>query len=268
MFWMKHIMHFRLWLLVILIPSAGFSQGMHEVFGKREIDIDTSLANHCTAWKLKTSSLFGNGPRKISFGPFKTIEKQISKATDKNREKENNGFRKTVSNAESHTANFIILFNNTDSIFINLSYRGKEEVNERTIVGELLFGDNNNNNTHTDYSVTYKNITIQLSNDTTLWDFIPSYIDSTEKNIRNYYGKLVSVQDTITIQYAIGLKGMKKIFANEKTGLLFIKENKQIAAYQFGSVGNEKLWLSSEASIKIQMLTGGFIATLISTRDN
>ena len=53
---------------------------------------------------------------------------------------------------------------------------------------------------------------IKLPGDTSLWHFIPAYLDTTVNDIPRYFGKLITKSDSVIIQYTVGFKNVKKLY--------------------------------------------------------
>jgi hypothetical protein len=108
---------------------------------------------------------------------------------------------------------------------------------------------------------------IRVEGDTSAWYFIPSLIAPKIGNPSiDYFGKLVKGEDTISIIYAKGFKNMEKMWKGYPTGLLFIKDSRQIAALQYER--GYYVWLTTLGEEEIKIMLGSFMTAYISGVQN
>lgn len=244
----------------MLVPWTGFAQELKEMSAKKEIELDTSLINHCNKWEPKTHTALFASYGKSSFGPFKTSITHIDKPNEQSTSKDTHDlFWKTITTKKYRTASLEILHESIDTVRVNLFFTSAEEVREKNFLGEIFLSPNNNGSSTN--TIGFTDMIIKLPGDTSLWHFVPAYMDTTINNIPRYFGKLISNADSIIIQYAVGFKDVRKLWAGVHTGLTFSKENTQVAACQY--VRKNFVWLSTIADARTQLLAGTFIAVFI-----
>jgi hypothetical protein len=249
-------------LLIAIIPACAFGQELKEIFKKRVLELDTSLASHCDRWKPSVRSGFFSmsAVAKASFGPFKTIDIDKDKAKEISRSKSSDLFWKTITTKEKHEASLTVLYNDTDSIFINLLFETIDATTGRSILGAIVLGSKDKSNTK--HIAECKEMVIQLPNDSSLWHFLPSGLYPVEPgNSIDPFGKLVTKTDSCDIVYTRGFSGLKKIMPGYVTGIVFTKENKQLAALQL--YNKNYVWLTTQADEKTRTLLGAFMAALL-----
>lgn len=252
--------HIRKKYILLILSLAAFSsvysQGLKEVFSKKELILDTSLSGHSEKWSLNTNK------KDISFGPFRTISKHIDKGVDKTtfKDKHNSNWR-VVTTKENKTASLSVLHNGKDTSLVRISYTEIKTDHHKSILGGIMLNESRNPD-YTERETDFRDIFIQLPNDTTAWHYTPSRIGTNENAGNPLFGILVSSSDTIIIQYAVGFKGLKKAYTDSETGLIFLRNKKQVAAFQFLYQLQNKnyIWMSDIVELQISMLIGAFIS--------
>lgn len=245
-------------LLLLLFSIAGtvsFGQEIKEMFAKKEIQPDTSLTNHCEKWKA-----ISTGKRNAAFGPFKIIEADFGKAKKLHKKNAGTIFHYHHITERTRPGSLTVLYNERDTAFINVTILITDETED----DKGLLKTNETLQTH---SAKFTEMFIRTGKDTSVWKFIPSLISPDYgTGTKDYFGKMVKETDTVSIIYAKGFKGMEKTWNGYPTGLLFIKDSRQIAAMQY-----EKgfiVWLATLCEEEIKIMLGSFIAAYISAVQN
>jgi hypothetical protein len=250
--------------LIFIMPSIASSQ----------ILVDTSFINNTEKWSVKGESTFPWNLSKPTFGPFATIDinkekkerEKLGKSTSLMGESGTFGLMKTVDRKVVQPIRITALFNNTDSMFIDLSMVSISTVTK----GMIQLGKNKQPDKGS--LITYAEETfIRTKADTSHWYMAslpnqlisPGFQDySDEKTVlRNY-------PDSFEIRSARGfpIKGKirKEGLLWASSGFAFLTGNKQVAVVQTAPEMN--VWIKNDLTETFKQIIGSAILSIISTR--
>jgi hypothetical protein len=243
---MKALRNFS--LLILLIPIIVSAQTR----------VDAFLVNNGDEWHIKTKvSIFGNPP-KTKFGPFETTGVKKGKLEKIDRQKETSlegvgsgepaGFVANITTTYHRPDKLTVLFNNTDSIFIDMLMQVVVEDKRSTI----LFGKQDQ--PYESNSTTYWNETyIKTKSYTTPWHMLAvGNLTNTEK------------ADSIEIQRVSGFKigkQKKEDLFGITTGFALLQDGIQAAAIQTDPEIN--VWIRKDLSDEYKQILGGVIIAIV-----
>ncbi len=207
---------------------------------------DTAFSNHADSWEPQLKGL----KTRVSFGPFVMldIDKGKSKRIDRTAE-ENDLVHKTITTKKAHTESISILYNNTDTIRVDLAVISKDQVERRTTVNKLFSKASNEEKSEKNYSPTvnsFGGMEILLPGKDSSWRFAEDTTTSGVFGLRVYFGKIYSEQDTIWLNNA---------------GNIYTRKKMKIAAYE--SYPKRRIWIRNDIDKNTIMILGAFIACYI-----
>ncbi len=254
-----------------LIPSIGSSQ----------ILIDSSLLNHSDKWKPKISlNVIANVLKKVSLGPIETVhinkgEKNVSRSNSRSFEMENEawGIVKYYHIEKSQPFDITSIYNETDSIFLNMKMVTKSEGQTTGI----LHSKKQLPESGSSY-IYCQETTIKTNKDTTQWFLnrdtvnvwkyhemcsIPPNFLTPSTNVK-IWRMFSSRGDTVSIYFVKGF-GKKVYRMSLAEGFVFIHNDKQIAAYQFLP---RYMWIRKDLKEQDKRILGGAVISILSDYHN
>ncbi len=233
----------------VIFPVNSFSQEQITINPKKELMLDSSFIVQCEKWMAKRM-----GTRKVFFGPFRIAKADKEKPIKTSHDRTNKGLFWFTSETKKHyPLSLVILYKNTDNVFVNMLYSRTEDSRGRGLLGNAVFGSQDPVQS---VWVTCKEMVIDLPGDTSSWHFNASLLfPDNHSSKTDYLGKLINGSDTVFIKY---IKGYQ-------TGLMFTKSGTDLAAMQFD---RPYIWFSALLDEKTKMLLGSFIAAYLTMKDS
>lgn len=221
-----------------------------------QVIIDTSLTNNCDEWHIKRGITVSRKLPETKFGPFETIETDKGRRNIINSNKEKSlegsrgmlGIMKTTTTTESKPYTLTVLYNDKDSIFIDMLIITVSKNKHETIqFGKKEQPDENS------YFTYCKETSIKIKNDTTHWNMSGTILRNESSN------------DSFEIKNAKGFKIGGKVRKAEwlwaAAGYVFLHGEKQVAAIQTNPEIN--VWLRKDLSEDYKQVLGGAIISFI-----
>jgi len=254
-----------------LIPLIGSSQ----------ILIDSSLLHHSDKWKPKISlHVIANVLKKVSLGPIETVhinkgEKNVSRSKSRSFKMQNEawGIVKDYQIEKSQPFDITSIYNETDSIFLNMKMVTKSEGQTTGI----LHSKKQLPESGSSY-IYCQETTIKTNKDTTQWFlkrdtvtlgkyhemcFIPPNFSTPSTNVK-IWRMFSSGGDTVSI-YPVKGFGKKVYKMSLAEGFVFIHNDKQIAAYQFLP---RYMWIRKDLKEQDKRILGGAVISILSDYHN
>jgi hypothetical protein len=230
---------------------------------QKELLLDTALTNNCNKWNLEIK--YNN----TSIGPYKTVLAVNGHLTHRSTSIEHDCFfTNYLLNNRSRPQSYTLLYNNTDSIFIEMGITIRERLSTRNYAGELLATrashviNNWNLNDHDAAG------SIKIPGGTSTWDFmIKNY--GNPKNMYNLATMLTDGRDSISIKTADRYRGERReesnLFINHDyiKGIVFYFENREVAALRI--MGKKNALISKGISESMQQAIASFMIVFLNT---
>lgn len=258
-------------ILLFFLPLASRAQ----------IIVDTALLNNSDKWKPKTSmAVIANILKKVSVGPFETV--QIEKGTkrvtrSKNQafivENEKWGFTQDYYIEKRQPFDITAVFDKKDTILINIQMVTSTSGRRNGIIHSK-----NELPEYATNSIFCQEALIESKRDSTQWllkrdtlsvkhfddmCYIPGSISDGYKDV-HIWRLFSSTGDTISIYPAKGF--MKRVYkASLPEGIVFIRNGKQIAAYQ---IAPKYLWLRKDLKEQDKQILGACTVAILSDYRN
>jgi hypothetical protein len=254
---------------IILIGSL-FISGI--IYSQPDINIDPALNSNSYSWKVKIKQrIFGKyKPALINFGPIKTLDANTDKSNQENREVSRELFWKTVKTVTSRESNLQIVYNDNDTITINILSVSEENIRKRNAAG-VFTNVNNEDGSGYKISSVVNEMLIHFAGDTTDWHFIKS--DSAQHELTGQEGVLQNSVDSFVVKRINNFSGKKMnqiMFSQPATGFTVFHKGEPIAAFQ--TLMKNKVWVSKNLSDRdkkgILAAIAGFFATIKSEDEN
>lgn len=243
------------------LPFTGRSQEMKEILMRKTLDLDTSLTNYASPIKPKIPVSNRKMP-KIRAGSFRIHLSERGRSKKGKESSRKDLLEKTSMRTVFRDAKMQVLYEQTDTISVLVKFETTFTNTENTGLGRMLSGKDKSES-----SITYecREMSIYLPGDTSPWRLELSLLDPVPGNSTDYFGNLIRGNDTITVQYAKGFKAHKKIWKGYATGLIFTRNERQLAAFQFGY--KKYIWISTREEKGIQQMLGSFILVYLATKE-
>jgi hypothetical protein len=230
-------------------------------FDRHELELDSAFTNNASSWEASTSFTLTGIAKEVSFGLFRSIEldkSRTEKISTKGLGLLWNNKQKTL----HRQVQIKLLDNERDTINISMLVEIVKHTEGASILGDFLFGkmlrNINGSKTATEVARNCIAATVRRSDSSQSWQMMVN------ENRFNSYGQFCHGDDTIKIVYSHGFKGGNKGYANDRTGLLFVKEGELLAALQ--TSGKKYVWLRRDIDKGLQQALAGLITAMLTVK--
>lgn len=245
-----------------------------------QVSADTAFINNSDKWALKGEPVFSWKSYKPGFGPFETLEISKGKKERKKLGKETSlmgstgklGIVKTVDRKISQPLSISVLYNKSDSIFIDMVM-----VNITRNSSEIIQLGKNKQPEAGSSVMFAEEILMESMPDTTQWQIksllalVTPFSYDTPAKVIEYSGESGTVSNNsiqFDIRPAMGFPVKGKIRKANwlwgSSGYLFLAGEKQVAGIQF--TPEMTVWILKDQPVAIKKILGSAIIAIITSK--
>lgn len=234
-----------------------------------QVSINDALLNKGEMLTLNRAFTLSSGSvRKISFGPFKTVDIHKGKQHLVGRQKDayldisgkNAGMKRSVSKINSQPFSLTITEDGGDTIISNLELTTIKGGNHALV--EMSSGKSSDEESVSSYC---DDVAVQIKNDSLPWR-MPS-TDDQQIDYNDFplsFDRILSNGiDKIYVTGANGFPVKRKAFENHTKGIVFVLNKKQLAALE--TYPETTIWFSNDINKNHKQVIAGVVISLLST---